>query len=194
MKYEINDFIAVFDNAFDKDFCQGTIRYYESMSKAGFGKDRKSSDNVPSSMKDGSQVFFTDTVNGLVAPTNISSHIITELWDKYYHIYREKFSVLHTRDPQGIYEMKIQKTEPAQGYHIWHFETGSRPCSNRLFNFHVYLNTVEDGGETEFLYLSRRVKPVEGRVVIYPCGFTHTHRGNPPLSGTKYLLNGWIQY
>jgi hypothetical protein len=56
----------------------------------------------------------------------------------------------------------------------------------------VYLNDVLDGGETEFLYQSRRVKPREGRVVIFPVQWTHTHRGNPPLSGEKYIATSWL--
>ena len=55
-----------------------------------------------------------------------------------------------------------------------------------------YLNTVEEGGETEFLYQSMRVKPEQGTLLIHPGGFTHTHRGNPPLKGVKYFMNTWI--
>jgi hypothetical protein len=53
---------------------------------------------------------------------------------------------------------------------------------------------VEEGGETEFLYLSQRVKPKTGRLVIFPSGYVHTHRGNPPLSGEKYIMTGWIEF
>ena len=34
-------------------------------------------------------------------------------------------------------------------------------------------------------------KPVAGDVLIFPCGYTHTHRGNPPIGGTKYLVTSW---
>ena len=34
-----------------------------------------------------------------------------------------------------------------------------------------------------------------GRVqVIAPAGFTHTHRGNVPTSGDKYIATSWILY
>ena len=57
----------------------------------------------------------------------------------------------------------------------------------------MYLNTVEEGGETEFLYLAKRFKPVRGRVLIWPAGFTHVHRGNPPLTGEKYIATSWLE-
>ena len=58
----------------------------------------------------------------------------------------------------------------------------------------VYLNDVEEGGETEFLYQSVRVPPVQGRFICWPAGWTHIHRGNPPLKGVKYALTGWINF
>ena len=62
----------------------------------------------------------------------------------------------------------------------------------RAFVFSVYLNDVEEGGETEFLHFSKRVKPKTGRIVIWPAAFPYIHRGNPPLSGEKYILTSWM--
>jgi len=58
----------------------------------------------------------------------------------------------------------------------------------------VYLNTVVEGGETEFKYQHRRVQPKYGRVVFWPSQWTHAHRGNPPLKGNKYIATSWIHY
>ena len=89
--------------------------------------------------------------------------------------------------------LKIQKTLPTEGYHIWHVEHGpGYENEARAFVFSVYLNDVEEGGETEFLHFSKRVKPKSGRIVIWPAGFPYLHRGNPPLSGEKYLLTSWM--
>jgi hypothetical protein len=60
--------------------------------------------------------------------------------------------------------------------------------------FTIYLNDVEEGGETEFLYQSIRVKPKKGRIVIWPSGFPFIHRGNPPISGEKYLITSWMLF
>ena len=39
---------------------------------------------------------------------------------------------------------------------------------------------------TEFIYLSKRINAVEGRLAFCPGTFEYTHRGNPPLSNEKY--------
>ena len=30
-----------------------------------------------------------------------------------------------------------------------------------------------------------------GDLLIFPAAFTHTHRGNPPLGGVKYIATTW---
>ena len=96
-------------------------------------------------------------------------------------------------EPFHFTTLKIQKTLPTEGYHVWHIEH-QKGFDNepRAFVFSIYLNDVEEGGETEFLHFSKRVKPKTGRVVIWPAGFPYLHRGNPPLSGKKYILTSWM--
>ena len=64
---------------------------------------------------------------------------------------------------------------------------------NRFIVVSLYLNDVK-GGETEFLNQSLRVEAVKNRFVMFPATYTHIHRGNPPLSGTKYIITGWVEF
>ena len=38
----------------------------------------------------------------------------------------------------------------------------------------------------------RRIKPTTGTICIFPGAFTHTHKGNLVLKGTKYIVTGWF--
>ena len=91
---------------------------------------------------------------------------------------------------------KVQMTPPGGGYHVWHDEnTGSGIDACRCLVWMVYLNDDFEGGETEFLYYKKRIKPETGKLLIWPAGMTHAHKGNMVLSGStknKYVITGWF--
>ncbi len=84
------------------------------------------------------------------------------------------------------------------GYPHWHSEVFPKDASceplHRVLAFQFYLNDVAEGGETEFFYQERKVASKAGRMVIFPSGFTHTHRGNVPRSGDKYIITSWVLF
>jgi hypothetical protein len=88
---------------------------------------------------------------------------------------------------------KLHKVKKGGGYHLWHHEVENYEYNNRVLAWMTYLKVPEEGGETEFLYQSKRIKPVVGTTLIWPAHFTHLHRGNPPLKGEKYYLTGWFE-
>ena len=115
-------------------------------------------------------------------------------WDVCYKSYCDEFDTLNSVGQHTIFSYKVQKTLPGGGYHIWHCEQECIERSRRLGTYTLFLNDVVEGGETEFLYQNERVAPKEGRLVIFPSSYTHTHRGNPPLRGVKYIMTGWIEF
>lgn len=86
------------------------------------------------------------------------------------------------------------------GYHHWHSEHYPHPTDptqkslHRVLLWLIYLNDIDQGGETEFFYQQAKVKPKKGSIVLAPCGFTHTHRGCVPQSQDKYVLASWVMY
>ena len=58
----------------------------------------------------------------------------------------------------------------------------------------MYLNDIDEAGETEFLYQNKRISPKQGRVLMWPADWTHSHRGNPPIGKEdKYILTTWLE-
>ena len=84
------------------------------------------------------------------------------------------------------------------GYPYWHCEQYPKldrgDALHRALLWTVYLNDGFEDGETEFLYQDRKIKPQAGQLLIAPGGFTHTHRGNRPRGGNKYIATSWFLY
>ncbi len=93
----------------------------------------------------------------------------------------------------------VQKYKKAEGgYHYFHSEIYPQGEHNEPLHRQVaillYLNDVEEGGETEFFYQQTKAKPKAGTIVIFPSGFTHTHKGHIPLSNDKYVITAWLLF
>ena len=54
------------------------------------------------------------------------------------------------------------------------------------------INILSLKGETEFLNQGIRCKPEAGKLLIWPAGWTHVHRGNPNYTTDKYIITGWL--
>ncbi len=196
LRYEISDdFVGVFDGIFSEAFCKGMIDYFETMDKVSGTYTRVQGFDKKAHVVDDSAIDF----NGADFYTNdslkvISPEFVGVFWQVGYQLYKERYSILDSYEKHQIYTIKLQKSKPGQGYHVWHSEDMTRMHANRVLVFILYLNDIDEGGETEFLYLKKRIKPEAGRLVIWPAGFTHTHRGNPPLGDTdKYIITGWVE-
>lgn len=97
--------------------------------------------------------------------------------------------------------INIQKYDQNQGgYFYYHSEIYPHPndqandALHRKLLWMFYLNDVAEGGETEFYHQQLVTKPKQGSLVIAPAGFTHTHRGNKPISNDKYIFTSWVLY
>lgn len=194
MNMKLTKDIGIFENAINDQICDDLIAYYNKLSEMNMTHSRMSTKDAPGHLKKDTAAFVLEEPALTVSTDNPavreSIQQIIYCWEQYI----DHYSILTTVDPHRIYYMKIQKTLPGEGYHQWHFESDSRERSGRVASWGLYLNTVEEGGETEWLYQSVRVPATKGTLAIWPAGYTHTHRGNPPLSNEKYLLTGWIEY
>jgi hypothetical protein len=108
--------------------------------------------------------------------------------------YIKKYPWCDKYSPWRIVEsFNIQFYSPSQAYHSYHTERGS-PNNNRHLVFMTYLNTVTDGGETEFYHQDLKIKPEKGLTLIWGSDWTFTHRGIPSPSQEKYIVTGWFSF
>ena len=82
-----------------------------------------------------------------------------------------------------------------------HVDVMNQETSRRFLAFFIYLNDVDEGGETQFLninkpgtYIPYQVKPKRGRLLMFPPTWQYYHAGLKPVSGMKYLLHSYCHY
>ena len=190
--FNINNFIGVYDNYITKEECNKAIQLFEKQLKFNNTLNRKQFEEAPVLMKQ-DQTFFVKPLEMDIWWDDLKSLILN--FDVAFRHYEKSVGATEAygQDTFHYTQLKVQKTLLTEGYHIWHLEHGKGFKNEpRAFVFSIYLNDVEEGGETEFLHFSKRVKPKTGRIVIWPAGFPYVHRGNPPLSGEKYIITSWM--
>jgi len=193
-KSNIKDFIGVYDGYITDEACDEAIELFKKYDEFNKVFSRFSTEGATQNWKNDKQLFCEpDVLTDQEFNVNKLKTLMLNFDVALRHYYTETNIKKYTAEDIITDHVKIQKTLPAQGYHVWHIEHGERrENQKRVLVYSIYLNTVEEGGETEFLYQSQRVKPIKGRIVIWPANFPYVHRGNPPLSGEKYILTSWI--
>ena len=82
-----------------------------------------------------------------------------------------------------------------------HVDVMNQETSRRFLAFFIYLNDVDEGGETEFIsinkpgtYIPLKITPRRGRLLMFPPQWMYYHAGLKPVSNSKYLINSYCHY
>ena len=198
MKKELFDHIAVYHNVYPEGYCEHLISEFDRLENSGCSVSRQDSSEAASHEKQDHQIFITLRNHNILDFENKSSEDLFFLGlQQCYDDYTEKYSLLRQNGNLRATHMKMQRTGPGGGYHLWHCEQGSGPMQGRALTYMLYLNNItpDDGGETEFLYQKKRLPPTANTMVIWPASYTHVHRGNTVLGDrSKYIVTGWFCY
>lgn len=186
---EYQDFIGSYSNFIDSSLCKkiiDTFNYFQDIG-AVFCSGEQFSNTCA-----GRFDWATDLKEMQYSMPDLPQDYFNEQLGYAWNEYSTIFGNLKNHAAVYSLSQKVQKTPTGGGYHVWHDENTSSGSSNRLAVWMLYLNDDYEGGETEFLYYKKRIKPERGKLLIWPAGYTHTHKGNMVLSGNKYVVTGWF--
>ena len=124
---------------------------------------------------------------GALALHNDLTHYLNAAVREYYEMYESLKSVSIRSN-----RMKLQRTVKGGGYHIWHYEASTQATSDRVLVWTIYLNDIEEGGETEIWGGNVKIKSKAGKLLLFPSCWTFPHRGVMPISDNKYIITGWL--
>jgi hypothetical protein len=197
MKSKYVDYIGMYENVYPDGFCDHMIEEFERLLSSGSCGNRQDDEQIPKTLKEDYNYFLN--VGNHEPASFRGNSAMSIFWDglqRCYDEYSSKFDVLNQSNLRCT-SVKMQKSNPGSGYHVWHSEQGNGNSANRGVVYALYLNSLEPdaAGETEFLYQRLRIPPKENCMVLWPAAFTHTHRGNVVHGDkSKYIITGWFYY
>jgi hypothetical protein len=178
----MDSFIRAYTNVIEKEHTEKIIKRFDEIAdNSSFAGDAQFKSKA---RRHDDSIMLEDHSGQLVG-------VINKAIEGYLKVYLDEFPGGNEIDAIG-FNVKLQRTYPGGGYHVWHSEQGNRSESfARVLVWLLYLNDISEGGETEFLNQRERVSPEAGKLVVWPAAWPWQHRGNPPLTETKYIATGW---
>ena len=177
-KYKINNSV-----------CKNLIDFYEDNTHRQV-EGTIGNNVVEKETKQCTEMYFTINEPIIVSYLNELENCVNE--------YKNAFEELNSIASWSIVEkIKIQKYKPGEAFYKWHYENDGQKnsiSSRRLLAFMTYLNTIDNGGETQWKYQKIETKAVQGDTLIWPVDWTHTHKGCISNNEIKYIITGWYSF
>lgn len=89
----------------------------------------------------------------------------------------------------------LQRYAPGEGFRRWHCDwtisdEATEPV-HRVLAWILYCNSLPEGG-TEFHWQAHHEEAERGKLLLFPAGLSHIHRGRVSHSHSKTIATGWI--
>jgi prolyl 4-hydroxylase len=184
------NYVTYYDNAIDKKLCQEIIDRFE-----------QNIDQQEDTILQGHRSFKEINITKHANWKDVNDRLL-DLMQHNLGKYMSQFDVDAKAWPEQVgYEMiRMKRYLPNdEDEFAFHVDVQDYATARRFLVYFFYLNDVEVGGETAFQYnrnqpILKKVKPVAGRLLMFPPLWTHPHIGMKPISGPKYILGGYLHY
>ena len=194
--FHMDNFIKVYDNVIDEDSCQLLIDKFEA-SEDQYEVVRQVERDKAISF---SQINLLDHNKDWAS---VAAGAM-EMFQDYILHYINDCKIMPKQWPTtyGLEAVRIKRYLPNDFDRFDpHVDVMNYETSRRFLAFFIYLNDVDEGGETIFLsinkpgtYIPVKIKPEQGRLLMFPPTWQYYHAGLKPVSDKKYLMNSYCHY
>lgn len=186
------DYVQVYKNALGAQTCGELIDIIDSERYPV--KDQMVNDNSKDKLiRSGCEVLLTHPDHNELKDNLVSSTI--SVLERYQIETRDSSKYIKENfDPYKLENFRARKYPAGSGFFKTHSDITDYKSASRLLVILMYLNDVDEGGETEFPTLGIKIKPTKGLVVVFPPTFLFPHRANMPKSNHKYTCQTYLHY
>ena len=190
----MDNLIRVYDDVVDKESCERMIKMFED-----------SKDTEPVKLEDGdNSISFTQlTMSEHKEWASVQAGML-EMFQEYIGRYNIDVSLKAKQWPPTYgYEAIRMKRYFNNDYDRFdpHVDVLNHETARRFLAFFIYMNDVEEGGETEFVnlykpgtYVPFKVEAKRGRLLMFPPLWPWYHAGRKPISNNKYIIHSYCHY
>lgn len=179
------DLIKVYENSIEEDICEYLIELFDNSESK---HQRVEQDKKPNF----TQFNLTEFQEKNTKSGEVHSYLIRKVYehrDDYYKFIDERcFPSSHAFEQ---FRIKKYNTDGNDMFDT-HVDVTDHDSSRRFLSFLWYLNDVDDGGET--IFKDFEIKPKSGTLIVFPPMWMFPHRGEKPISNTKYILSTYLHY
>ena len=190
----MDNLIRVYDDVVDEESCERMIKMFED-----------SKDTQPVKLDDGdNSISFTQLTMVEHKEWESVQAGMLEVFQDYIMRYNIDVSLKSKQWPETYgYEAIRMKRYLDNDYDRFdpHVDVLNYETARRFLAFFIYLNDVEEGGETEFVnlykpgtYVPFKVEAQRGRLLMFPPLWPWYHAGRKPISNNKYIIHSYCHY
>lgn len=187
MESSYKNMINVNHEAFPNNLCDQLISSYESTSENAHDSEIAGPLANPVKIRNSKELIleWDDSL------AQSALELLEPLVEKYISQYPDVAKTFQNTCYESIHLLKYKAHD---GFYNFHFDTDGAGIENRVLSIIMYLNDVDIGGSTSFRnFKKQEIKACQGKVVIFPSGWTHAHQGNMPRSNDKYICVTWLR-
>jgi len=171
--------VKAYDNILPDNICKYLIDLFETNKQH---HQFINHDNCPCFTQVNINQISIDVVRSLIP-------IIKDVYNRY----QKDTNNYYSPPLRELEEFRIKKYDTSGDQRFdEHVDVTDYDTSLRAVAFLFYLN--DNDGNTIFPRHGLNIKPVSGKVIIFPPTWEYPHSGLPPKSNSKYIMSTYIHY
>lgn len=178
-KTDLRDYIQFFDDVFPADACETMVERFEAH------QDLTEFRN---------EVFSFDQINCNTTPGfDDIAQAVAQAAAHYAGLYFDSLGLSLRPEIRGFEHVRLKRYAVGRDEFREHVDVADHATARRFLVCMVYLRD-NDGGETAFPGLDKRVACKQGRMAVFPPLWLFPHAGLPPIAVPKYTACTLLHY